>query len=303
MPLAKADSGTRSMQALQAWLDESRATTERQLREWLDAAIGWPEDLHEATSYALLAGGKRLRPALVRLFNEAGGGDPEAARAPALAIEMLHTYSLVHDDLPCMDDDDLRRGRPTCHKVYGEAMAVLVGDALLTESFGMLASSSERGRELVSVLARASGAAGMVGGQVLDMTLYASSASLEAVRAVHRAKTAALIGAGCEMGALCAGADEQRASAARSYGIALGLGFQAIDDVLDVTADAGTLGKTPGKDEALDRPTTVALLGLEGAREEAQRLAGEAREAAALMGFGPQDRPHQLVDLLLSRRY
>jgi geranylgeranyl diphosphate synthase type II len=297
------DSDPAALQDLRFWLGASRDAVETDLSAWLDSTEGWPDLLHEATRYALLAGGKRLRPALVRMFCEAQCGAVEPARPAALAIEMVHTYSLVHDDLPCMDDDDLRRGRPTCHKVFGEAMAVLVGDALLTEAFGLIASAPQHAVELVSVLARCAGSAGMVGGQVLDMTLVASAAQAEQVRAVHRAKTAALIGAASELGILCGGGDQDRRTAARDYGIALGLGFQAVDDVLDVVGEAATLGKTPGKDEALDRATLVAVLGLDGARQEAADLANEAREAAHDLGFGPADLPFQLVELLLSRQY
>jgi farnesyl diphosphate synthase len=283
------------------WLEEARLWTEAELRGWLEGRQGWPPALHEACSYALVGGGKRLRPALVRLFCEAGGGALEAARAPALAVELVHTYSLVHDDLPCMDDDDLRRGRPTCHRVYGEAMAVLVGDTLLTEAFGLLAEGGPRAVDQIAVLARGSGGAGMVGGQVLDLALPGSTASAEEVRAVHRAKTADLIAAACELGAIAAGGDAELRARARRYGLALGLGFQAVDDVLDVVGDAGTLGKTPGKDEALDRATSVAALGLEGARAEAARLAEEARvEARGLQGAAAE-RLLALVDLLLDR--
>ncbi|MCL4163495.1 UNVERIFIED_CONTAM: hypothetical protein GTU68_062204 [Idotea baltica] len=250
-----------------------------------------------------MGGGKRLRPALVRLFCEAHGGPRGAAKLPAIAIEMIHTYSLVHDDLPCMDDDDLRRGRPTCHKVFGDAMAVLVGDTLLTEAFVLLASAPAGGPALVAVLAQASGAQGMVGGQVLDMTLPGTSATIDEVRRIHRGKTAALIGAACELGALSAGAEPSQCAAAKAYGVALGLGFQVVDDVLDVEGDATTLGKTPGKDEALERATTVAILGLEGARQEAEARAEDARQAARDMGFGPDDLPFQLVDLLLARSH
>jgi len=290
-----------AMKGLRSWLGAARERTEDDLRAWLGDGAGWPAELHEATGYALLGGGKRLRPALVQLFCEAGGGDLEAARRPALAIEMIHTYSLVHDDLPCMDDDDLRRGRPTVHKVYGEAMAVLVGDTLLTEAFLLLAGAEENGLDLVSVLAAAAGASGMVGGQVLDLRLPGSEATPDDVRQVHRAKTAALIAAACELGTIAAGGDEARRTAARTYGMSLGLGFQAIDDVLDVVGDAGTIGKTPGKDEVLDRATTVAALGLDGARAEAALRAEEARAEARRMGFGPEDRPLLLVDLLLDR--
>ncbi len=288
---------------LEAWLQASREETERDLGAWIEGVKGWPASLQEATQYALMGGGKRLRPALVRLFCEAQGGDRQFAKRPALAIEMIHTYSLVHDDLPCMDDDDLRRGRPTCHKVFGDAMAVLVGDTLLTEAFVLLAAEERNGLALVSVLSQAAGAQGMVGGQVLDMSLPGKSATIDEVRRIHRGKTAALIGAACELGALSAGADDKHRDAARSYGVSLGLGFQVVDDVLDVEGDASTLGKTPGKDEALERATTVAILGLEGARAEAERLAEDARLAARDMGFGPADLPFQLVDLLLARSH
>jgi len=301
------DGGGSGQEHLERWLGEAGSWIEAELSAWIDGRTGWPATLREATAYALLGGGKRLRPALVRLFCEAEGGDLARALPPALAIEMVHTYSLVHDDLPCMDDDDLRRGRPTCHKVYGEAMAVLVGDTLLTEAFGVLGAfrvqgeSPGVGAELVEVLARAAGACGMVGGQVLDLTLAGSRASAEEVRAVHRAKTAALIAAACEMGALAGGGDAARRGGARAFGVGLGLGFQAIDDVLDVVGDAGTLGKTPGKDEALDRATSVAAFGLEGARREARRHAQDAREAARRLGFDEGDLPFAFVDRLLER--
>jgi geranylgeranyl diphosphate synthase type II len=288
--------------ALEAWLAAARERTELELKAWLGDGEGWPDTLHEATSYALLGGGKRLRPAMVRMFCEQQGGHADLARSPAVAIEMVHTYSLVHDDLPCMDDDDLRRGRPTCHKVYGEAMGVLVGDALLTEAFGVLGEAPDHGLEMVNVLARAAGGRGMVGGQVLDMTLPVSLATAQQVRLIHQTKTADLIGAACELGVLCAGADADRRAAARSYGHCLGLAFQVVDDVLDVEGDATTLGKTPGKDEALERATTVAILGLEGARRLAAQLAQDTHAAARRMGLGPDDLPSQLVDLLLARR-
>jgi len=286
---------------LKTWLERARVDCEAELGAWLDQRNGWPPVLHEATTYALMGGGKRLRPALVHLFCEALGGAPGAAREPALAIEMVHTYSLVHDDLPCMDDDDLRRGRATCHKVFGEAMAVLVGDTLLTEAFSVLAEAPRGCHALVEVLARASGATGMAGGQVLDLTLAGSEATAEEVRAVHRAKTAALLAAACELGAVAAGVDASVRTRARNYGSALGLGFQAVDDVLDVVGDAHSLGKTPGKDQALDRATMVVALGLAGARAEARRRTDEARAAARDLGFGAGDRAWQLVEWLLRR--
>ena len=286
---------------LTAWLEDSRRWSEAQLERWFPASSDWPPSLREACRYSLMAGGKRLRPALVRLFCASLGGSDEDASRPAAAVEMIHTYSLVHDDLPCMDDDDLRRGRPTCHKVYGEAMAVLVGDALLTEAFALLGQAPGASALLVAVLASASGGAGMVGGQVLDMSLSGAAASIQDVRAVHAAKTAALLGAACELGAVAAGAAEDARAGARAYGVSLGLAFQAVDDCLDATGTAATLGKTPGKDEELDRATSVAALGLDGARAEAQARAEEARAAALRMGLGPRSLPLLLVDLLLER--
>jgi len=286
---------------LTAWLAVARRDCEAELEAWLAGREDWPDSLREACAYALMGGGKRLRPALVRLFCEAEGGTAQAAGPPALALELVHTYSLVHDDLPCMDDDDLRRGRPTCHKVYGEAMAVLVGDTLLTEAFGLVSGAAAGAAELCAVLARAAGAAGMVGGQVLDLTLAGSGASAEQVREVHQRKTAALLGAACELGAVAAGAPPERRVGARDYGVALGLAFQAVDDVLDVVGDAGTLGKTPGKDEVLDRATTVVVLGLDGARAEARRRTEEARGAACALGYGPDSLASLLIDRLLER--
>ncbi len=297
---------------LEVWLAEVRSWSELQLERWAPGGEGsaheaqsdrepWPRELVEACRYSLLAGGKRLRPALVRLFCESFGGSPEQASRPAAAVEMIHTYSLVHDDLPCMDDDDLRRGRPTCHKVYGEAMAVLVGDALLTEALAVVAGARADAGKMTRLLASASGGGGMVGGQVLDMTIAGSSASVEDVRAVHRAKTAALIGVACELGAVAAGASPGRQRLSRAYGVALGLGFQVVDDVLDVTADAATLGKTPGKDEELDRATSVAVMGLDGARAEAEARAREAREAASELGFERGSLPVLLIEGLLRR--
>ncbi|MEO2094154.1 MAG: polyprenyl synthetase family protein, partial [bacterium] len=238
----------------------------------------------------------------VRLFAEAAGGSAEGASRAAAALELVHTYSLVHDDLPCMDDDDLRRGRPTCHKVYGEALAVLVGDALLTRAFEVLAGAKGASAAgALQVLARAAGGAGMVGGQVLDMTVEASGASPEDVRDLQRKKTGALLGAACELGALTGGASPVACAGARDFGEALGLAFQVVDDALDITGDAVTLGKTPGKDQALGRATSVTVMGLEGARGEATRRAAAAREAALGLGFLESSLVLRLVEHLGSR--
>ena len=293
----------------QAWLAESRTWSEAQLERWGLPACGsdgaeapWPQPLFEAAHYTLFGGGKRLRPILVRLFAEAAGGSAEGASRAAAALELVHTYSLVHDDLPCMDDDDLRRGRPTCHNVYGEALAVLVGDALLTRAFEVLAGAKGASAAgALQVLARAAGGAGMVGGQVLDMTVEASGASPEDVRDLQRKKTGALLGAACELGALTGGASPVACAGARDFGEALGLAFQVVDDALDITGDAVTLGKTPGKDQALGRATSVTVMGLEGARGEATRRAAAAREAALGLGFLESSLVLRLVEHLGSR--
>jgi len=277
----------RSSERLDAWLAESAAWAEGELRRWLLAEGQAPAgSLQEAMAYAALGGGKRVRPALVRMCCAVlGGSDADCAPAAA-AVELVHAYSLVHDDLPCMDDDDLRRGRPTCHRVFGEALAVLAGDALQAKAFEALSSADpQRAREWTRALARAAGAAGMVGGQALDMTLPGRAPDPDSVRTMHALKTAALFGAAAEMGALAAGAYGARCAAARRFGAALGRLFQALDDVLDVTGDARTLGKTPGKDARQEKATLVAALGLEGAHAEARSLVCEARQAALELGL------------------
>ncbi len=286
------------------WLEQGRAWAELRLAEALPAAGEPPARLHEAMRYALLGGGKRLRPALLRLLCLELGGSEERAAPAAVALELVHTYSLVHDDLPAMDDDDLRRGRATVHVAFDEATAILVGDALLTLAFEVLCRDEpERAREHVRVLARAAGSRGMVGGQVLDLSLEArGEAELEALADMHRRKTAALFAAAGEMGAIAAGREAPTRAHAAAYGEALGRLFQAVDDLLDVTGDAATLGKTPGKDAALARPTLVRALGLAGARAHAEQLAATARARAQELGFEPGSAPHELVDFVLARR-
>jgi geranylgeranyl pyrophosphate synthase len=295
-------SGASSPDRAADWWQASARWAEDQLdRHAPTAAGGTPASLADAMRYALMGGGKRLRPCLVRLFTRASGGTDTDASRPAAAIEMVHTYSLIHDDLPCMDDDDLRRGRPTLHVVHGEALAVLAGDALLTHAFELLAECTN-GAPMAGALARAAGPAGMVGGQVLDLSLAGSESSREDVELVHRLKTAALLSASCELGALAAGGSAEARAAAREYGQALGLLFQVVDDLLDVTGDSGTLGKTPGKDAALDRATMVAVLGVEGARGEAQRLAERARGAAESLGGAERELALGLVGRVLRRK-
>ena len=287
----------RSASDLDAWLEAARAWADEQLeRHFVPAteplsagaqagAQAGDRVLAEAMRYAVLGGGKRLRPSLVRLTGEALGAPPEDLELPAVAVELIHAYSLVHDDLPCMDDDELRRGRPTCHIKFGEAQAVLAGDALQTKAFELLATGpAELAVDWIGVLARASGDAGMVGGQAVDMTLPRGAAA-EAIQAMHARKTAALIGAAAELGAVSARAGESVRAATRRWGRSLGLLFQATDDLLDVTGDTATLGKTTGTDDRNERPTLVATLGLEGTRREADRLVAEANGVALELGW------------------
>jgi len=245
--------------------------------------------LWEAMSYSLLAGGKRIRPTLImESFKACGGSNVEEVIAAAMSIECMHTYSLIHDDLPCMDDDDLRRGMPTCHKKFDEATAILAADALQALSFELLAElpqNSDARIELVRRLALASGAQGMVGGQMLDMEADAGGVNgvLEVER-IHLHKTGALLCYCCEAGALLAGADEEKLIACSRYGKAVGLLFQIADDILDATATSAELGKSAGKDEAQNKATYVSLVGLERARELAEEMRDIALEACKPLG-------------------
>ncbi len=287
---------------LGAWLEDTRSWTEGHLSAALASADLGPPRHAEAVSYTLLGAGKRLRPALVRLACRELGGDDAAVVEPAVAIEMIHTYSLVHDDLPCMDDDDLRRGRPTCHMKYGEAEAVLVGDGLQALAFQVLSTStSPHACEMIGVLARDAGCGGMVGGQSLDLA-GAEGIGVDAVRRIHRAKTAALIAAATEMGALAAGAGPAERESLAGYGRALGLCFQAVDDILDVVGDQTTLGKTPGKDARAGKATLIDALGLDGARNEAGRHAARALECAKAVGARDDGLLFALVAHFLNRR-
>jgi len=262
---------------LAPYLDRRRAEVDLALETMLPAPSGPAARLAEAMRYAVFSGGKRLRPVLALAACEAFGGRDEDVLAPAAALELVHTYSLVHDDLPAMDDDDLRRGRPTVHKAFGEAEAILAGDALLTLAFETLATypegvaASARRAEAVALVARRAGHSGMVGGQLADLSAERQPPAAAALEWIHRHKTGALLSASVELGALHAGAaPEDRAAMAR-YGDALGLAFQIADDVLDRTASVEALGKTPGKDERSGKVTYPALLGVDASRREADR--------------------------------
>jgi geranylgeranyl diphosphate synthase type II len=258
-----------------------------------------PARLAEAMHYSVMAGGKRLRPLLAMLAAEACGADPVEALPAACALEMVHTYSLVHDDLPAMDDDDLRRGRPTCHKAFDEATAVLAGDALLTLAFEVVARHTrppEAAATCVRVLAEAAGPAGMVGGQMADLQAEGrADGTPEALEAIHRRKTGALLRASLRMGAAIAGAPEPIARALDAYGHALGLAFQIVDDLLDVEGDQSKLGKRVQKDSDHGKWTYPGLLGVEDSRLRARQLAEEASEALVPLG----DRGARLKALVL----
>ncbi|RPI63087.1 MAG: polyprenyl synthetase family protein, partial [Planctomycetaceae bacterium] len=254
----------KQLEPLSQLLDPHVRAIEADIARWL-VEPGCPNELAEAMRYSVMGGGKRLRPALVRMAAAAIGGTPDemAARA-ATAVELVHCYSLVHDDLPAMDDDTLRRGRPTVHVQFGQAMAILVGDALLTRAFGVLAGGpdSSLAAKLVAELATAAGPAGMIAGQVADMELCTLPQGLDGLRFIHARKTGAMIRSACRMGAMCANADESAMKAISDYAEHLGLAFQVIDDVLDVTGSVESIGKTPGKDAAAGKKTYVSLLGL-----------------------------------------
>ncbi len=238
--------------------------------------------------YSLLSGGKRLRPLLCCAATEACGGGIRDAMPAACAVEMVHAYSLIHDDLPCMDDDDLRRGKPTSHKVFSEGIAVLAGDALLTQAFALLARAKPRASftaaDLVAELAQAAGSRGLIAGQVADLEAEGKMPSEPALYFIHAAKTGMLLRAALKLGAMCAGATKARVAALDRFGFALGLAFQIQDDILDATQSAGKLGKTAGKDAAAGKMTFPALYGLEGSREAAVRWTDSAINHLKLFG-------------------
>jgi geranylgeranyl diphosphate synthase type II len=252
---------------------------------------GCPPRLAEAVRYSLLGGGKRLRPLLTLMAAEACGCDYQRALAAACAVEMVHTYSLIHDDLPAMDDDDLRRGRPTCHKVYGEALAILAGDALLTLAFEVIVKHTkppESAARCCAALAEAAGAIGMVGGQVDDLAAEESGGGLEILESIHARKTGALLLVSLRLGALCAGADELQTRALQEYGRRLGLAFQIADDLLDVQGDEAAMGKRVKKDSGRHKLTFPALLGVEESRRRAGALIDEACAALSPLGHRAQ---------------
>jgi len=277
---------------LAAFLAAERERVDGALDRLLPAADAWPARLHEAMRYAVFGGGKRVRPVLARAACNAAGGDPEAILEAACALELVHTYSLIHDDLPALDDDTLRRGRATVHVAFDEALAILAGDALLTEAFAVLGrfpagdAFAPRRAEACRLVAEAIGSLGMVGGQVEDLEATGAAPDGERLRRIHGAKTGALLGAATEMGALMAGAPVgSRAEFAR-FGRRLGLLFQIADDILDVIGSAASLGKSPGKDAAAGKLTYPAVYGLDAARRERDVLADSLAEDARRLEGG-----------------
>jgi farnesyl diphosphate synthase len=297
---------------LHAWTAEQLQLVEQALEKWvpLDA----PADLGQAMRYAVLDGGKRLRPLLVLASLQACAPQHnvawmhEAGLRAACAIELIHAYSLVHDDMPCMDNDVLRRGKPTVHVKYGEAGALLAGDALQTLAFELLTPPDSEipfqvQAGLCSLLARGAGHAGMAGGQAIDLASVGTQLTLEQLRRMHRCKTGALLETSVVMGAVAAQASAQTTQALLSYGQALGVAFQVVDDILDVTADTAVLGKTAGKDADNHKPTYVSLLGLQAAQQEATRLAAQAQQALAHSGLTDTQVLQSLANWVLERKH
>jgi geranylgeranyl diphosphate synthase, type II len=292
---------------LNEYLAERAALIDKALDDGLPKASVRPAVIHRAMRHSVFAGGKRLRPILCLAAAEACGGTIEAAMPAACAVELLHTYSLVHDDLPAMDDDDLRRGRPTCHKVFGEAIGILCGDALLTESFAVLANAQSATRYSVAAMVRELATAGdsrhMIGGQVLDLEGENQPATRASLKRIHEAKTAALLTASLRLGAMSANATPRAIEALTRFGQALGLAFQVIDDILDETATTEQLGKTAGKDAAAAKATYPAVIGLEASQREAAKLTRAAHTALDGLPKKHTARLREIAKHLLGRNY
>jgi geranylgeranyl diphosphate synthase, type II len=299
--MTKADQGS-----LQEFLAEQVEAVDQVLNEWVPNESVEPVSIHRAMRYSLFAGGKRIRPILAIAAADAVSDSPEGIEDAAATLELVHTYSLIHDDLPPLDNDDMRRGRPTCHKVFGEAMAILAGDALLTLAFEVLSRidriDSDQKIRLVAELSRAAGTVGgMIGGQVNDIESERKRPTARLLESIHRAKTGALLRASVRMGAIYAGAADDELAALTEYGEHVGLSFQIIDDVLDAEQPSEALGKTAGKDQVQQKVTYPAVYGLERSREmaEAERIAAHV----ALRIFDDRaERLRQLADFIVQRK-
>jgi geranylgeranyl diphosphate synthase type II len=291
---------------LSSYIKSRQKTIDRALDRYLPKENVRPATIHKAMRYSLFAGGKRLRPILCLAAAEACGGKIDNALPLACAMECIHTYSLVHDDLPSMDNDDFRRGRPTCHKVFGDGIAVLAGDALLTISFEIVSHAKPTSRYDLSVLLRelaiAAGSQKLIAGQVADLEGERQKIDMAGLRYIHENKTAAILTTSVRLGAMNANANPKQLSAITKFGRALGLAFQVIDDILDVTQTSEKLGKSAGKDVAAQKATYPAIIGLDKSRAEAKRLTRQAHSALSIFGK-KADALHGLAYYLLEREY
>ncbi|MEW6675969.1 MAG: polyprenyl synthetase family protein [Nitrospirota bacterium] len=292
---------------IKTYLKEKRDVIDSYLKSYF-SILSEPSVLHEAMRYSLFAGGKRIRPILALASYEACGGNPEDIIPQAAALELIHTYSLIHDDLPAMDNDDLRRGKPTSHKVFGEAMAILAGDALLTEAFLMLSSIEHASRftphtilRVIREVAMAAGAYGMVGGQAQDILSENSEPDKDTLNFIHFHKTAALITASVRMGPILADSDKDTLGALTRYGENIGLTFQIIDDILDIEANTEELGKPAGSDKKAKKMTYPALFGIEHSRQKAKELISKAIDALKMFSF-EADPLREIAHYLLKRK-
>ena len=292
---------------MREYLDQGRKTVDDALEELMPREGSRPSELVAAMRYSLFAGGKRIRPILVLAAAEAGGGNARDAMFAACAVEMVHTYSLIHDDLPAMDDDDYRRGVPTCHRKFGEATAILAGDALLTLAFDVLSDSGSDSNidakvriMMIHELARAAGWTGMVGGQQVDVASEGTEPDLPTLQYIHTHKTGAMIRCSVLLGGFASNADDALINSLRTYGERLGLAFQVVDDILDITSTTEELGKDQGSDASRGKMTYPALFGLEEARERAAELIHEAK--TALISVSNKDRLTGIADFVLKRR-
>ena len=293
--------------SIKTYLVSRQKLIERALDRYLPKANAKPATLHRAMRYSLFAGGKRLRPILCLAATEACGGKIGSALPLACALECIHTYSLVHDDLPSMDDDDFRRGRPTCHKIFGDGIAILAGDALLTIAFEIVSNAKPTSRYDTSILLReiavAAGSQRLIAGQVADLEAEGKNVKRDQLQFIHENKTAAILKSSVRLGAMSANADARRLSAMTQFGERLGLAFQVIDDILDVTQTSEILGKSAGKDVAAKKATYPAVIGLEKSRAEARGLTRQAHDALSVFQEGDAEALHALANYLLEREY
>jgi len=295
------------MSDFSAWVSTRQSRFEEVLKRLLPQADATPQRLHAAMRYSVLEGGKRVRPLLAYAAGELAAATPERVEIAAAAVELIHAYSLVHDDMPCMDDDVLRRGKPTCHVEYDEATALLVGDALQSLAFQLLSEHRlnddiAKQLQMVKLLAVASGSRGMAGGQAIDLASVGKQLTLPELEQMHIHKTGALIRAAILLGAHCGDLGQAQLDRLDHYGKCIGLAFQVVDDVLDSEADTATLGKTAGKDADNDKPTYVTLLGVSAAKKMAAELHSEALDALAEFGPAAQ-RLRELADFIVMRKY